>query len=135
MDPFLDRVAVITGGAGGIGTAMARAFALRGAKLVLADIDGQALGRVRQELAAPGTTVLAIETDVTRPDSVEQLAEKTVRELGAVHIVCNNAGVAPFGEIGGATHRDWEFTMGVNFWGVVHGVQAFVPRLIAQKAG
>jgi NAD(P)-dependent dehydrogenase (short-subunit alcohol dehydrogenase family) len=135
MDPFLDRVAVITGGAGGIGTAMARAFALRGAKLVLADIDEQALDRVRHELAAGGATVLAVGTDVTRADSVERLAERTVRELGAVHIVCNNAGVAPFGEIARATHRDWEFTMGVNFWGVVHGLEAFVPRLVAQKAG
>jgi NAD(P)-dependent dehydrogenase (short-subunit alcohol dehydrogenase family) len=135
MDEFRDRVAVVTGAAGGIGICLARAFAARGARIVLADIDEPALERVRAEVADSGARVVAVRTDVTRRESVEALAETALRELGAVHIVCNNAGVAIAGEIAQATHRDWEFTMGVNFWGVVHGIEAFVPRLIEQRAG
>src|SRR5512132_2414731 len=115
MDAFKGRVAVVTGGGGGIGAEMAEAFA----------------GRLR----AGGAEAVAIQTDVTARDAVEALAAETVRRFGAVHVVCNNAGVATFGEIATATHADWEFTMGVNFWGVVHGVAAFVPRLLAQGQG
>lgn len=135
MDAFRDRVAVITGGAGGIGMAMARAFAQRGTRLVLADLDEAALARATAELTAGGAQTLGVRTDVTKADSVRALADEATRRFGAVHIVCNNAGVATFGEIKDSTHKDWEFTMGVNFWGVVHGVEAFVPRLIAQGAG
>jgi NAD(P)-dependent dehydrogenase (short-subunit alcohol dehydrogenase family) len=135
MDPFWQRVAVITGGASGIGLAMARAFGARGARLVLADIDELALGRVERELTAGGTEVLAVPTDVSSLASVQALAEAARGRFGAVHIICNNAGVMTFGEIAQATHRDWEFTMGVNFWGVVHGVETFVPILIEQQAG
>ncbi|HVN84149.1 MAG TPA: SDR family NAD(P)-dependent oxidoreductase [Candidatus Binatia bacterium] len=135
MDAFANRVAVITGGAGGIGMAMARSFAQRGARVVLADLDGAALERATAELAASGAQVLGVPTDVTKLDSVHALADSAARRFGAVHIVCNNAGVATFGEIKDSTHKDWEFTMNVNFWGVVHGVEAFVPRLIAQGAG
>src|SRR5262250_953111 len=123
MDPFRDRIAVITGGAGGIGMAMARAFAARGAKLVLADMDEAALARAVAELRGAGATAHGARAD------------ETVRHYGAVHVVCNNAGIALFGEMANATHADWEYTMRVNFWGVVHGVEAFVPRLLAQKQG
>ncbi len=135
MDPFRDRVAVITGGAGGIGVAMARAFAARGARLVLADLDAAALEAAAADLRAAGADVLAVPTDVTQLDSVHALAAATTRHFGAVHIVCNNAGVAIFGPMRAATHKDWEYTMGVNFWGVVHGVEAFMPLLIDQGAG
>lgn len=135
MDAFRDRVAVITGGAGGIGMAMARAFAARGARLVLADLDAAALDRATRELTAAGATALGVPTDVTKLDSVRALADAATRRFGGVHIICNNAGVATFGEISGSTHRDWEFTMNVNFWGVVHGVEVFVPLLLAQGAG
>jgi NAD(P)-dependent dehydrogenase (short-subunit alcohol dehydrogenase family) len=135
MDAFTDRVAVITGGAGGIGMAMARAFAARGARLVLADLDETALGRATAELSAAGATVHGVRTDVTKPASVQALADEARRRCGAVHIVCNNAGVATFGEIRTSTHKDWEFTMNVNFWGVVHGVETFVPMLVEQNAG
>ncbi len=135
MDLFKDRVAVITGGAGGIGMAMAQAFAARGARLVLADLDESALARATETLAAAGAAVRGVRTDVTKLDSVRALADAAVRHFGAVHLVCNNAGVATFGEISRATHRDWEFTMSVNFWGVVHGVEAFVPLLLQQGAG
>ena len=135
MDPFRDRVAVVTGGAGGIGFALARAFAARGAKLALADLDEEALARAEQELAGGGAQVIGVHTDVTRRESVQLLADVTRRRFGAVHLVCNNAGVAVFGELARATPEDWEFTMGVNFWGVVHGVASFVPILLEQKAG
>ena len=135
MNPFDNRVAVITGGAGGIGAAMARVFAERGAKLALADLDETALAEVTRELEKSGAEVLGVPTDVSQPDSVEALAEATLRRFGAVHIVCNNAGVATFGPLAKSTRKDWEFTMGVNFWGVVNGVQTFVPRLIAQADG
>jgi len=135
MDPFKDRVAVITGGAGGIGAAMAKAFAERGAKIVLADLDGPALAGAVRELEKSGAQAFGVHTDVSKPESVEALAEATLRRFGAVHIVCNNAGIATFGPIAKSTRKDWEFTMSVNFWGVVNGVQAFVPRLIAQGQG
>jgi NAD(P)-dependent dehydrogenase (short-subunit alcohol dehydrogenase family) len=135
MDAFSDRVAVITGGAGGIGMAMARAFAARGARLVLADLDDEALTAAAATLRDAGATVHTVRTDVGDRASVEALADATMRTFGAVHVVCNNAGIALFGEIANATHRDWEYTMRVNFWGVVHGVEAFVPRLVAQGQG
>lgn len=135
VDPFAGRVAVVTGGAAGIGLAMARAFAARGATLVLADVDEAALDGAAAALRADGATVHTVPTDVGDRAAVEKLAEETFRRCGGAHVVCNNAGIALFGEIAQATHRDWEYTMRVNFWGVVHGVEAFVPRLIAQKAG
>ena len=135
MDAFRERVAVITGGAGGIGMAMARAFAARGAKLVLADLDEAALKGATDALAADGAQAHGVRTDVTKLDSVRALAEASVGRFGAVHLICNNAGVATFGEISSATHHDWEFTMSVNFWGVVHGVETFVPLLLQQGAG
>jgi NAD(P)-dependent dehydrogenase (short-subunit alcohol dehydrogenase family) len=135
MDPFKDRVAVITGGAGGIGMAMARAFAGRGARLVLADLDEAALQRAVDTLTAAGAQALGVPTDVTKLESVQALADAAMRRFGAVHLVCNNAGVATFGLIATATHRDWQFTMGVNFWGVVHGVETFVPVLVKQGSG
>lgn len=135
MDPFRERVAVVTGGASGIGAALARAFAARGARLVLADIDEPALARGEAELRAGGAQVLGVPTDVTRRESVAALADAAWRHFGAVHVVCNNAGVATFGEMVKAPHEDWVFTMAVNFWGVVHGVEAFVPRMIEQNSG
>jgi NAD(P)-dependent dehydrogenase (short-subunit alcohol dehydrogenase family) len=135
MDPFRDRVAVVTGGASGIGAAMARAFAQRGARLALADIDEPALERSARELEKTGAEVLAVPCDVTKRESVERLARDVVVRFGAVHLVCNNAGVVAAGEMARCSHADWEFVMGINFWGVVHGVEAFVPRLLEQRAG
>ena len=135
MDVFRNRVAVITGGASGIGAAMARAFAARGAKIVLADIDEPGLSTMERELASAGTPVFVVPTDVSLRSSVHALADATFRRFGAAHIVCNNAGIALLGEIAKAPHEDWEFTMNVDFWGVVHGVEAFVPRLIEQHEG
>ena len=135
VDAFRDRVAVVTGGASGIGAALARAFAARGAKLVLADIDEAALSAAQKEHEEAGTACLAVPTDVTKRESVFALADAAADHFGAVHVVCNNAGIAIAGEIASCSHEDWEYTMAVNFWGVVHGIEAFVPRLIEQKQG
>lgn len=135
MDAFRDRVAVITGGAGGIGMAMARAFAARGAKLVLADLDEEALRKSVAELTGAGAQAHGVRTDVTRLDSVQALAAAARAKFGGAHIICNNAGVATFGEIRQASHQDWVFTMNVNFWGVVHGIETFLPLLTEQGQG
>src|SRR5262249_46541364 len=111
MDPFKDRVAVITGGAGGIGAAMAKSFAERGAKIGLADLDEPALEGAVRDLEKSGAQALGVHTDVSKPESVEALAEAALRRFGAVHIVCNNAGIATFGPIAKSTRKDWEFTM------------------------
>src|SRR5262245_13578474 len=102
MDDFRGRVAVITGGGGGIGAAMAAAFAARGARIVLADIDAEAMARVSATLPLPPGDVLTVPTDVTRLESLRALAAAATGRFGAVHIVCNNAGVATFGEMADA---------------------------------
>jgi NAD(P)-dependent dehydrogenase (short-subunit alcohol dehydrogenase family) len=135
MDPFRGRVAVITGGAGGIGGAMARAFAERGAKLVLADLNESALAQAEKDHRARGAEVLAVPTDVTRREQLEALADATWARFGAAHVVCNNAGIALLGPIDQCSQADWELTMAVNFWGVLYGVQAFLPRMLAAAEG
>jgi NAD(P)-dependent dehydrogenase (short-subunit alcohol dehydrogenase family) len=135
MDPFRGRVAVITGGGGGIGAALARAFAARGARLALADVDLAAAEAVAKSLAAGGAEAEAFAVDVTDRADVARLADAVAARFGRVHIVCNNAGVALGGQMWSAPLEDWEYTMAVNFWGVLYGVQAFVPRLLAQGEG
>ncbi len=134
-DPFQGRVAVVTGGASGIGLAMAQAFAARGAKLALADIREAALDAAVKQFEPSGTEVVGIPTDVAKRESVEKLADQVFSRYGAAHIVCNNAGIAPLGSIIGADPDDWDTTMAINLWGVVHGIDAFVPRMIEQKQG
>lgn len=134
-DPFRDRVAVITGGAGGIGFALAEAMAARGAKLALADIDEAALADRARALEARGAEVLRVRTDVTQRASVAALADAVWARFGAAHVVCNNAGIALAGPLLEATPEDWRLTMDINFWGVVHGIDAFAPRLVAQRQG
>jgi len=134
VDPFRDRVAVVTGGASGIGRAMARAFAERGAHLVLADIDAEALVDAEKEFSARGR-VLAVRTDVRERASVDALRDAALAEFGRVHVVCNNAGIAPLGALVDSTPADWEATMAVNFWGVVHGVCSFLPHLLEGDEG
>ena len=133
MQDFQKKVVVITGGGGGIGAALAHAFVARGARIVLADLDEAAMARVAGSLK--GAETLCVRTDVGDLASVQALADAAERRFGAVDVVCNNAGIALFCEMAAATHADWEFTMRVNFWGVVHGVETFVPRLVARGAG
>lgn len=133
MDTLRDRTAVVTGGASGIGAGIARALAARGAHLVLADLDEDGMARLATELTAGGTQVLCHRTDVGDRGQVMALADAAFARFGQVHVLCNNAGVGVFGPIAEATHKDWEYTMRVDFWGVVHGIEAFLPRLLAQQ--
>jgi NAD(P)-dependent dehydrogenase (short-subunit alcohol dehydrogenase family) len=128
-----DRIAVVTGGASGIGRALALLFAREGAHVVVADLDEAGMAETVAGVEKAGRRGLAVRTDVSRLPDVQALAERAVRELGAVHVVCNNAGVALWGGLESVSHKDWEWAMGVNLWGVIHGVEAFVPRMVAQK--
>jgi NAD(P)-dependent dehydrogenase (short-subunit alcohol dehydrogenase family) len=132
MKDLKDKVAVITGGASGLGLAMARRFAAEGMKLVLADIEEEVLRKVETEFRKAGVQVVGLKTDVSRAQDVERLAEKTLATFGAVHILCNNAGVAPGGVTWENTISDWEWVLGVNTWGVIHGVRVFLPIMLRQ---
>jgi NAD(P)-dependent dehydrogenase (short-subunit alcohol dehydrogenase family) len=133
MKDFAGRVAVVTGAASGIGRALAARFAAAGMKVVLADVEEQALAVAADELGVRGATVAGVPTDVSRASDVETLARRTLETFGAVHVVCNNAGVVAAGVSWQLTLADWEWVLGVNLWGVIHGVRTFVPILIDQK--
>jgi NAD(P)-dependent dehydrogenase (short-subunit alcohol dehydrogenase family) len=131
VESFKDKVAVVTGGGSGIGRAMALALAREGARVVLADLDEAAMDGVARQARGHGVETLAVRTDVTELAQVQALAERAWKAFGAVHVLCNNAGVAAWGGLEKATHRDWQWVLGVNLWGVIHGIEAFVPRMIA----
>jgi len=131
MKELKDRVAVVTGAASGIGFALAERFAAEGMKVVMADVEKTALATAADGLRRGGATVLPTEIDVSRPDHVERLAEETYRKFGAAHVLCNNAGVAVLGAVHEHTLADWQWVLNVNLWGVIHGVRAFVPRMLA----
>ncbi len=135
MDKFNDRVAVVTGGASGIGRGLALAFAREGAKVVLADLDDTGMAEVAGTIQSRGGQAVAVSTDVSDLGQVRALADKAWEAFGAVHILCNNAGVAVSGGLEEATLKDWQWLVGVNLWGVIHGLLAFLPRMIAQGQG
>jgi NAD(P)-dependent dehydrogenase (short-subunit alcohol dehydrogenase family) len=128
-----DRTAVVTGGASGIGRALALLFAREGASVVVADLDEAGMAETVAGVEKAGRRGLAVRTDVSRRADVEALAARAFAEFGGVHVVCNNAGVALWGGLESVSHQDWEWAIGVNLWGVIHGVEAFVPRMVAQK--
>ncbi|MGE0826325.1 MAG: SDR family NAD(P)-dependent oxidoreductase [Candidatus Binatia bacterium] len=132
MKELTNKVAVITGAASGIGAGMARQFAKEGMKLVLADIEEPALNMIVQELRGAGADVLPVGTDVSRRESVFALADQAFSLFGTVHVLCNNAGVSGgLGHVWEIPEQDWQWIMAVNFYGVLYGIQAFVPRMIA----
>ena len=135
MQDFEGKVAVITGAASGIGFAMAERFAQEGMRVVLADIEEPALEAAVTRLRQAEHEVLAVVTDVSKVEAVGALADRAFETYGNVHVLCNNAGVAGAGGSSGPvwekTDRDWQWAFGVNYWGVLHGIQAFVPRMLA----
>jgi len=133
MDTLSGKVAVVTGGASGIGRALCLCFAREGARVVAGDLDEAGLAETVAGVRRAGGHAIAVRTDVSRLADVQALADRAFAEWGGVHVLCNNAGVALWGGLESATHRDWEWAIGVNLWGVIHGVEAFVPRMIAQK--
>jgi len=137
MKEFKDKVAVVTGAASGIGRGLAGQCVKEGMKVVIADIEGARLKETEKELKASGAEVLAVKTDVSKYTDVEALAQKTLDTFGEVHLLFNNAGVQaetssrkPTWEY---TLADWEWVMGVNLWGVIHGIKVFVPIMLGQK--
>ena len=133
MERLAGRVAVVTGAASGIGKAMTVAFAREGMHVVMADVEQPALELAAKDLETAGAGVLAVVTDVSRAEEVSALAEATVEHFGAAHLLCNNAGVGGAGDPWEGPLTGWEWTIGVNLMGVVHGVRAFLPILRAQE--
>jgi NAD(P)-dependent dehydrogenase (short-subunit alcohol dehydrogenase family) len=130
MKNFQNKVAVITGGAGGFGREFANIGAERGMKLVLADVQSDALDKACGELEAQGAQVIGVHCDVRKAEEVQALADAAMNRFGAVHLVFNNAGVASGGLIWENTQADWEWVLGVNLWGVIHGVRIFTPLML-----
>lgn len=135
MQDLAGRTAVVTGAAGGIGLALTERFIAAGMSVVMADIDEDALAREATRLESGGASVLGVLTDVRDPAAVEALRDQALSVHGAVHVVCNNAGVAPGGPMAATTPADWRWAVDVNILGVAHGVTAFVPLLLEQGEG
>jgi len=137
MQDFEGKVAVVTGGASGIGLALARRFAAEGMRVVLADFEQEALDAAVEALTQEEHEVLGVHADVSQLAAIEQLHRETIDRFGAVHVLCNNAGVA--GAASGAVWEqpadEWDWVMGVNLQGVIHGIQRFVPVILEQGEG
>src|SRR5688500_11862737 len=133
METLAGRVAVVTGGASGVGRAMVERFAAEGMRVVLADVEQQALDAVAAELQDQGLDVEGVVVDVSDWDSVVALRDTVLDRYGAVHVLCNNAGVGAGASGAMWEHElnDWRWAMGVNVWGVIHGIRAFVPAMVA----
>lgn len=129
------KVAVVTGAASGIGLAMAHSFAAAGCAVVLSDVQADALDAAAAEVGAHGVDTLSVLTDVSKLEEVEALAAATMTRFGAVHVVCNNAGVGGAGDPWLGPIESWEWVMGVNFWGVVYGVRTFLPHIVMSGGG
>lgn len=132
METFEGKVAVVTGGASGLGLAMALRFAEAGMNIVIGDIEAEPLAMAEAAIAAKGVKVLPQRSDVAKADDVEALAESAYRRFGAVNVLCNNAGVGgSTGNMWELSVEDWRWVIDVDLWSVVHGVRSFVPRMIA----
>ena len=129
MQDLIGKTAFITGGANGIGFAMAKAFLGAGMRVVIADVDEAALAEAEAQLKGSNTEVLAVQLDVTDRDQYKQVADRVEAEFGAVDVLCNNAGVYRGGSMDKVTYEDWDWVMGVNVGGVINGIQTFVERM------
>jgi len=130
MELTKGQVAVVTGAGSGIGLALAERFARAGLNMVLADVEEDALADAARHVSGHGVDVLEVITDVSKERDVQELVAATLDRFGAVHVVCNNAGVAARSDPWFGPLASWEWVMGVNFWGVVHGCRAFLPHLV-----
>ena len=135
MDDLRGKVAVITGGASGIGRALAERFAAEGMKLVLADIDSVAMRSVEVALAEGGTEVLTVVCDTSLEAEMQALADATMERFGGAHVLCNNAGVVGKGDAWRGPFSAWEWVIGINLYGVIHGIRAFLPIMEDQGEG
>jgi NAD(P)-dependent dehydrogenase (short-subunit alcohol dehydrogenase family) len=129
MDELEGKVAVITGAGSGMGLGMARAFAGAGMRIVVAEIDQGSLDGAVAELTSAGHEAVGVRTDVSKLADVEALAEAAMDHFGAVHVLCNNAGVCTFATIDKMTIEDWEWTLGIDLWGPIYGVKVFKPLI------
>jgi len=135
MRDLRGKVAAVTGAASGLGRSMALAFAAEGMDLALADVDEVNLSSVQDEVLAKGVRAITLKVDVSNAQQLEIFRDQTLTRLGGVHVVCNNAGVSPLGAVWENSPADWQWILGVNLWGVIHGVRAFTPHLIKQDEG
>lgn len=135
MRSVRDRVVVVTGGASGIGLALARRFHAEGARLVVSDVDADALAEAVETLGGPVAGIVGVRADVTSPRSMEELRAAALAAHGAVDVVCLNAGVVATGPLLSTSLESWRWMLDVNVMGVVHGVAAFAPGLVAQGCG
>lgn len=129
------KIAVVTGAGSGIGRGMARCFAASGMSVVLADIERAPLEEVAAELSDGGTAAIAVPTDVSNPEQIQALADAAVDEFGAVHVLCNNAGVGVSDPVGETSLEDWRWTLDIDLWGPIHGVRTFLPIMERQGEG
>ena len=129
------KTAVVTGAGSGIGRGIARCFARHGMNVVLADVEQPPMDEVKAELEAGGSAALAVRTDVSKVDQVEALAAAALERFGAVHVLCNNAGVGVSNPIGATSMEDWRWTLGIDLWGPIHGVHVFLPIMERQGEG
>lgn len=131
MKDFQGRTAVVTGASSGIGLALAGRLAAEGMNVVMADIERDALEKAAKAVGAGGAKVVAVPTDVSNAQSVADLAAASAAAFGKVHVLCANAGVASYGSVWDQSLDDWQWTLGVNLWGVVHTLRSFVPAMLA----
>jgi NAD(P)-dependent dehydrogenase (short-subunit alcohol dehydrogenase family) len=135
MQHLTGKTAVVTGAASGIGLALSRRLGAEGMRVMMADVEEPALAAAARSLAAEGIEAASTVTDVSDADSVDALARATLERFGAVHVVCNNAGVSRGGPTWDIPAPMWDWIVGVNLFGIVHGIRSFVPHLIAQGEG
>jgi len=135
MKDLAGKVAVVTGGASGIGLALGHAFGQQGMKIVVADVEIPAMDAAVKQLHHAGIDAVGISVDVSSSDSVDALAEATFERFGTAHVICNNAGVGPGGVSWELPQSVWRWVIDVDLWGVINGIRSFVPRLVEQGEG